>query len=65
MQEDGQSVVETIHATSRRADVVFFGLMEPADGEESESAERLTELADGLKTTIFVRNAGKFAGRLV
>ena len=65
IQQDGQPVVETIHATSRRADVVFFGLMEPAEGQERESAERLTELADGLKTTIFVRNAGKFAGRLL
>jgi len=60
-----QTVVEMIHATSRRADVVFFGLMEPKAGEEAAAAGRLAELARGLKTTIFVRNAGEFAGRLV
>jgi hypothetical protein len=60
-----RTVNEVIQATSRRADVVFFGLMEPAEGEEAENAARLVELAKGLKTTIFVRNAGEFAGELV
>ena len=45
--------------------MVFFGIMEPKAGEEADAAARLAELARGLKTTIFVRNAGEFAGRLV
>ncbi|RKZ12474.1 hypothetical protein DRQ50_11890, partial [bacterium] len=60
-----QTVVEVIHATSRRADIVFFGLMEAAEGKEAEAAARLQGLAEGLKTTIFVRSAGEFAGRLI
>jgi hypothetical protein len=65
VKPENRTVVETIHATSKQSDVVFFGLMEPAEGEDAESAARLEELAEGLKTIIFVRNAGEFAGRLV
>jgi hypothetical protein len=39
--------------------------MIPEEGEVAESAERLVELAHGLKTTIFVRNASEFAGELI
>jgi hypothetical protein len=31
----------------------------------AESAERLVELASGLNTTIFVRNASEFSGELL
>lgn len=60
-----ESVVEVIRATSRRADVVFFGLMDTEEGRETENAERLRAMAEGLKTTIFVKSAGEFAGRLI
>ena len=39
--------------------------MEPEEGTEAENAERLIEMAEGLSTTIFVRNASEFAGELL
>lgn len=60
-----QTIIEVMHTYSQRADVVLLGLMEPKPGEESEYAERLLKLADGFNTTIFVRNAGEFAGHLI
>ncbi len=54
-----------MHAHSRDSDIVFLGLREPEPGTESEYATRLKELAEGFHTTIFVRNAGEFAGLLV
>jgi len=54
-----------MHAHSRDSAIVFLGLREPEPGTESEYAERLRELAEGFNTTIFVRNAGEFAGHLV
>ncbi len=65
LRRDGQAVAEIIHERSRDADVVFLGLMDPEPGTEAEYAGRLRELAAGLRTTIFVRNAGEFAGNLV
>ncbi|MCP4709586.1 MAG: hypothetical protein GY869_13245, partial [Planctomycetes bacterium] len=59
------SVPEVMHLYSRRADVVFLGLRDPEPGQEAEYAERLIELATGFRTTIFVRNAGEFAGDLI
>ncbi|MFH1845535.1 MAG: amino acid permease [bacterium] len=60
-----RSVVEVMHETSRRADIVFLGLMDPEPGTEAEHAERLSVMASGFNTTIFVRNAGEFAGHLI
>jgi amino acid transporter len=60
-----RTVFEVMHDSSRDADVVFCGLMDPNPGEESEYARRLSELAGGFRTTIFVRNAGEFAGYLI
>jgi hypothetical protein len=60
-----RDVAEILHATSARADVVFLGLMIPSFGDELRYAERLEQLAGGFKTTIFVRNAGRFAGDLL
>jgi hypothetical protein len=59
------TVAEIVRSRSARTDVVFLGLMMPAFGEESQYAERLMHLANGLRTTIFVRNAGRFAGDLL
>ena len=61
----GGSVAEVIHRHSHDADVVFLGLMDPKPGDEAEYAGRLIELTAGLRTTIFVRNAGEFAGNLI
>ena len=60
-----RDVADIMHERSGRADVVFLGLMMPPFGEETRYAERLQHLADGFRTTIFVRNAGRFAGDLL
>jgi hypothetical protein len=65
IRRPGEQVSDIIHNRSREADLVFLGLMEPPPGTEGEYADRLAELAEGLKTTIFVRNAGEFAGNLI
>ena len=65
MRPEGGKVAEVIHAHSRAADVVFLGLKDSEPGTEEEYADRLIKLASGLRTTIFVRNAGEFAGNLI
>jgi len=59
------SAAEAMHIHSRGAATVFLGLREPEPGTEDEYAARLRVLAEGFNTTIFVRNAGEFAGHLV
>jgi len=61
MPED-KTVVETMHQTSRNADVVFLGLPAPQAGEEDEAARRLQEMVDKLPTTVMVRNSGPLRG---
>jgi amino acid transporter len=60
-----RDLADIMHARSAQADVVFLGLMMPPYGDETRYAERLEQLAEGFKTTIFVRNAGRFAGDLL
>lgn len=60
-----RTIPEIMHSYSKNSDVVFLGLMKPEVGAELEYAERLTELASGFKTTIFVHNASEFAGHLI
>ena len=62
---DSQSIAETIQENSKGASIVFLGMQDPAPGTEAEYAARLEELASGLPTTVFVRNASEFAGRLI
>ena len=38
---------------------------DPPPSSEAEYARRLEELAEGLYTTVFARNAGRFVGKLV
>lgn len=59
------SVRDLMHVISRDAEVVFLGLKEPTPEETEVYAERLWELAEGFKTTVFVRNAGQFVGELI
>ena len=65
MRPETASIVETIHERSAGASIVFLGMHDPAPGEEAEYARRLEALASKLPTTVFVRNAGRFAGKLV
>jgi amino acid transporter len=60
-----QTIAEILHTYSHDSDVVFLGLRDPEPGTEAAYAQRLMELAGGLRTTIFVRNAGEFAGSLL
>ncbi|MCZ6636359.1 MAG: Na-K-Cl cotransporter [bacterium] len=60
-----QTFSEVMHAHSQETDVVFLGLKDPSSGTEAEYARWLTELAGGFRTTIFIRNAGEFAGHLI
>jgi hypothetical protein len=59
------SIAEVIHEHSARADLVFLGLQDPEPGTEAEYARRMETLVEGLNTTVFVRSAGEFAGRLI
>jgi len=65
MKPEGKSVANVIHEESATADLVFLGLRDPGPGTVPEYAQRMEELAEGLKTTVFVRSAGEFAGKLV
>ncbi len=65
MQPGSKSIAETIHEHSTRASLVFLGMQDPPAGAEAEYARRLEALASGLCTTVFVRNAEKFAGKLI
>jgi len=60
-----KTIVEIMQDYSKDADVVFLGLMIPAEGKESEYLTRMDELSKGFKTTIFVRNGEKFSGELL
>jgi len=60
-----KSVTEIIHDNSANANIVFMGLNIPQDGEEESYVERLEELSEGLKTTVFVRNSEEFAGEMI
>ncbi len=60
-----RDVADIMHERSALADVVFLGLMMVPSGDEARYAARLEQLAAGFRTTIFVRNAGRFAGDLL
>ena len=60
-----ESVRDVIHAESRDADLVLMGLATPKPGEEEAYAERLADLAEGLRGFFFVKNASPFIGDLV
>ena len=64
-QPESGSIAETIHRHSAGASLLFLGMQDPPPGSEAEYARRLEKLANGLPTTVFVRNAGRFAGKLV
>jgi potassium/chloride transporter 4/5/6 len=61
----GQSSMEIIKEASRKADLVFLGLGTPDAKDEAAYADQLLLLVDGLPTTILLRNASRFQGRLV
>jgi hypothetical protein len=60
-----RGIHEIIRTNSERADIVFIGLKIPEPGKEADYVEKLSTIAIGLSTVIFVRNAGEFAGSLI
>ena len=62
---EDETILEIIHSRSRDADVVFLGLKEVGPNEAEEYVERLLQLMSGLRTVLFVRNAGQFRGQLL
>jgi len=65
VKPEDKTVIEVMHETSGDASIVFLGLMESKPGMEGEDAQRLTQMVSGFNTTILVRNAGEFAGKLI
>lgn len=65
VKPEDQSVTQMIHARSADADLVILGLAMPAEGQEEDYAERITELAAGLRSFFFVHNGSLFIGELV
>lgn len=59
------SVRSVIHEKSADADLVLLGLATPKPGEEAAYAERLIELAGGLRSFFLVKNNTLFMGDLV
>lgn len=62
---ENETILEIIHSRSKDADVVFLGLKEIDTGEAEDYVERLLQLMSGLRTVLFVRNAGQFRGQLL
>jgi hypothetical protein len=60
-----QDTMEIIKEASRRADLVFLGMAAPDPKDEAAYAQQLLSLVDGLPTTILLRNASRFQGRLL
>ncbi|MEA2024889.1 MAG: Na-K-Cl cotransporter [Actinomycetota bacterium] len=62
---ENETILDIIHSRSKDADVVFLGLKEVGPDEAEEYVERLLQLMSGLRTVLFVRNAGQFRGQLL
>jgi len=62
---EDETILEIIHSRSKDADVVFLGLKEIGPNEAEDYVERLLQLMSGLRTVLFVRNAGQFRGQLL
>ncbi len=65
IRDSGNSVRETMQCESAKADLVLLGLACPDEGKESEYAERLAELTEGLPSCFLIHNGSLFIGELV
>lgn len=61
----GKTLNELIRESSYDAGVVFFGMRDAEPGAEADYAASMRQLAADLGTVVFVRNASRFAGRLI
>ena len=65
IKPEDKTAIEMIHLESSEADVVFFGLASPEEGDEMKYAERLEELSADLPAVFFVKNSSMFIGELL
>jgi hypothetical protein len=61
----GVKVQDIIRERSADADIVLLGLRGTEPGDEPKYAVRISEMARGLPTALFVRSAGEFRGQLL
>ena len=59
------SVREVIHGESAGDNIVFLGLATPEEGKEGAYTIRMAEMAEGLPTVFFLKNATFFTGKPV
>jgi len=62
---EDQDVHVLIREHSRHADLVMLGLAVPSQGEDMAYASGLMPLVEALPSTVLVKNASRFKGRLV
>jgi potassium/chloride transporter 4/5/6 len=60
-----KAVREIIHQESADADVVLLGLRGVERGAREEYAQRIYDLAEPLRTVLFVKNSSVFVGKLI
>ena len=65
VRREDETVEALIHRHSKHADLVFLGMSTPEEGDEERYAQALLRLLEPLPSTVLVRNAGPFRGRLV
>jgi len=65
LKDPDEKVAEVIRRESADAEVVMLGLATPEKGKETEAAQRMEALSEGLTNVFFVKNASLFVGDLV
>jgi len=65
LKPEGVKVQDIIRERSADADIVLLGLRGTEPGDEAKYATRITKMAEGLPTVLFVRSAGEFRGQLL
>jgi hypothetical protein len=65
LKDHDEKVADIIRRESENAEVVMLGLATPEKGKETEAAQRMEALSEGLPNVFFVKNASLFVGDLV
>jgi len=65
LRPEGKTHLDVIRDASANADLVFLGMAVPDAGSENAYAQIMMDLLEDLPSTILVRNASRFNGRLV
>ncbi len=64
-ETDEMRIQDVIQKHSHDADLVFLGLAIPKAGEEEAYMERMSSFLTGLPTTLLVRNARQYVGKMI